>query len=1163
MNNEAPGTQGQWLKGVVIAGSNDRIVSDDNEDNVCLQTGEEFSTEFYRDRFGLRRLPVTTDADNHQPNRLGLDYSQNYQVVYDDLARVVGLRRRDSDSNSDLSDFVTTPSYIAEPESKAYPNNLSKFQWEHGGIGQRSGNFAEEIYLDQISSGPMASPIYAVESLQSCHPHPSTFSDASCFKKIKFLCSFGGRILPRPNDGKLRYVGGETRIISLRKNITWKQLMEKTCAIWNVTHITKYQLPGEDLDALISVCSDEDLNHMIEEYEELERIGGSQRLRIFLISSSESENPNSIEAKVSLPGDVDYQYVVAVNGVLEPSPRKSSSGQGLVNQTSQFGNTSDFNSPILFKESDASAFAWDVKDCSLMSPRLGGLLNKASSQLLTALQVPGKSFNQSPPSPISRIRAQPKDHQISNIELIMDQPCNVGNEGLVPFVKERTQCENSLYKDDAHYVDPAAYYKNLAQGSRFLNHHHNNQHIVEVDQPENLIDDVQCHVRRNSENFVSSATCGQGDMMFERPPRPNEGSFRLVKNLSHHEASSLVISVSNDRDRERPPCRLLHALSDPLLQKRDERFEDQLQPSLTVKGNKSPLIQVSSSSRERPLQEGEVIDEKNLVAEHQFLPSFGKIGSFKGISSPNQGSLQLADNDNTCSGEIGRFGGNIEVTSHENVLHIKDLEGIDYKQVGCQSSVELQRSECRLLASSLQSESTRNLKEQPHGLLQDLAASELMIRSQNSTMYQQVTVSTTDNSKSSHLGSSDLQFIDSLTDIESTLLVTNTYKGSASRGKIFLPDKNPANCPHQKNDKIVCDQDYFVRYNIELSDQSRSSVTSQEIKQLNAAAIVEGPAGSISSGVDVDEEDESEAVFRKKEEIESGCSVSQNEIIKNVDIEELQELGSGTFGTVYHGKWRGTDVAIKRIKSSCFSGRLSEQERLKRDFWREAKILSTLHHPNVVAFYGVVPDGPGGTLATLTEFMVHGSLRNVLLKKEKVLDRRKRLMIAMDAAFGMEYLHFKNIVHFDLKCDNLLVNLGDPERPVCKVADFGLSRIKHNTLVSGGVRGTLPWMAPELLDGNSSGVSEKVDIFSFGIAMWEILTGEEPYASMHCGAIIGGIVNNTLRPPIPKRCDSEWKRLMEECWSPDPAARPSFTDITHRFRLMQAALPKKKPCPAT
>ncbi|KAJ6407042.1 hypothetical protein OIU84_010537 [Salix udensis] len=108
----------------------------------------------------------------------------------------------------------------------------------------------------------------------------------------------------------------------------------------------------------------------------------------------------------------------------------------------------------------------------------------------------------------------------------------------------------------------------------------------------------------------------------------------------------------------------------------------------------------------------------------------------------------------------------------------------------------------------------------------------------------------------------------------------------------------------------------------------------------------------------------------------------------------------------------------------------------------------------------------------------------------------------MDAAFGMEYLHGKNIVHFDLKCENLLVNMRDPQRPVCKIGDLGLSKVKQHTLVSGGVRGTLPWMAPELLSGKNHMVTEKIDVYSFGIVMWELLTGEEPYADMHCASII-------------------------------------------------------------
>ncbi|XP_063950750.1 uncharacterized protein LOC108220529 isoform X2 [Daucus carota subsp. sativus] len=282
-------------------------------------------------------------------------------------------------------------------------------------------------------------------------------------------------------------------------------------------------------------------------------------------------------------------------------------------------------------------------------------------------------------------------------------------------------------------------------------------------------------------------------------------------------------------------------------------------------------------------------------------------------------------------------------------------------------------------------------------------------------------------------------------------------------------------------------------------------------------------------------------------------AIGELQAIKNSDLEYIRELGSGTYGTVYYGKWKGSDVAIKKLKPGCFDGGAVEENRLIADFWKEAHILGQLRHPNIVALYGVVADGPATNLATVTEFMINGSLKQVFRRKDRTIDRRKRLILAMDTAFGMEYLHEKNIVHFDLKSHNLLVNMRDPRRPVCKIGDLGLSKIKQKTLVSGGVRGTVPWMAPELLSCKSL-VTEKVDVYSFGIVMWELLTGEEPYSKMRSHEIIAGIIKGTLRPETPAWCDPAWRSLMEKCWSTDPANRPAFSEIAKELRTMATAM---------
>ncbi|KAI4346128.1 hypothetical protein L6164_013206 [Bauhinia variegata] len=1195
MTSEASDTLGQQYKDNMKVGSSDKIPSDSDEDYICSQTGEEFSAEFLRDRTVLRRIPVMTDVDQHQLNRLGYNFNQNHQLAHEDLTRILNVRRTDSDAKSDLSEFAPATGHV-EAQNWAYPSTLNRNRCEHGGIGHLVGNFSEESYCDQVSqgSGQNAIPIYPVESPQSCLPYVSTFSDDSSAKKIKCLCSFGGTIWPRPNDGRLRYVGGETRIISLGANITWEQLMRKTYAICNQIHTIKYQLPGEDLDALISVSCDEDLLHMIEEYEELERAGGSQRLRIFLIPSSEPESPSSIDAKAIQPSDTEYQYVVAVNGMLNPSSRNSSYGQSLASQTSQYGNTSDYNSPSFCIDTSPSAFAFEAKE-SIPKSNLAGTPLKPDPQFYTSLLVPGKSFNQS--YPISPVCFQHKEPIISDVPLFLDQPSNASNESSFPFVMDKVPCDNSLYSDNTNYIDPIAYYSNLADGHPIVNYHPNNQYVVDADlgkKPDD--DDVQSHKRSHSKDSVSTAISNPIDMMPERLILTNEGSYYFDNIISYPEESSDFLSVSAGKDGSH--FKLLNAPSDPQLQENDERSKSHSHSSLKKETGKLPSLKLSSSIGELALNLAEVIVSKNRVPECEIMPTSGTTENYKGILVTHQESLHCPTNDNTSSDCMWRrTKGNAEETPCDISFDIKNLQKINYQLGDCSFSPELHSSKCNISDEPFFSiESPRNLRDQPHDQELDIIASEFLFRSQNSSKDLQYAMLETENSQPPLLKLSEFQPIEAETEVESIQPIFSTNTGAASQREGDLLAKDPENYPSDKDGKPAIDKQSCVGHNFGnlLNVQSQPSDSCQGNENLEPIAIVKGqtdcisstvqPSSKVASNIDEVAEDastssgtevaesanlnsESEVVGADGRDSNENVDVATAEkeaeiyglqIIKNADLEDLLELGSGTFGTVYHGHWRGTDVAIKRIKSSCFSGRFSEQERLTKDFWREAQILSTLHHPNVVAFYGVVADGPGGRLATVTEYMINGSLRNVLLRKEKVLDRRKRLIIAMDAAFGMEYLHLKNIVHFDLKCENLLVNLGDLERPVCKVGDFGLSRIKRNTLVSGGVRGTLPWMAPELLDGNRSKVSEKVDIFSFGITMWEILTGEEPYENMHCGEIIGGIVNNTLRPPIPKRCDAEWKKMMEDCWNADPAARPGFTEVANRLRNMLAALPKRR-----
>ncbi|THG17017.1 hypothetical protein TEA_027234 [Camellia sinensis var. sinensis] len=107
--------------------------------------------------------------------------------------------------------------------------------------------------------------------------------------KVKFLCSYGGKILPRPHNNQLVYFGGETRILAVDRNIKFTGLIGKLSVLCDADVCFEYQLPGEDLDALISVTNDDDLEHMMREYDRLFRASWKPaRFRLFLFPDAES-----------------------------------------------------------------------------------------------------------------------------------------------------------------------------------------------------------------------------------------------------------------------------------------------------------------------------------------------------------------------------------------------------------------------------------------------------------------------------------------------------------------------------------------------------------------------------------------------------------------------------------------------------------------------------------------------------------------------------------------------------------------------------------------------------------------------------------------------------------------------------------------------------------
>jgi len=273
-----------------------------------------------------------------------------------------------------------------------------------------------------------------------------------------------------------------------------------------------------------------------------------------------------------------------------------------------------------------------------------------------------------------------------------------------------------------------------------------------------------------------------------------------------------------------------------------------------------------------------------------------------------------------------------------------------------------------------------------------------------------------------------------------------------------------------------------------------------------------------------------------------------------ITADESSVLGRGSFGVVLKGKWNGMDIAVKKLHLD----QLTKKD--KDAFCKEVVILANLgSHPNLVKLYGYCLNPP----CIVMELVPQGSLSYLLHYCEdpqveaKMTDGRIKKNLILGIVNGMRQLHSSQIVHGDLKPQNVLVTTDY----MAKITDFGLSRLKgktSSTMASHqfgeddeervNVAGTAGYMAPELLDSTAP-PDYSIDVFSFGVILNEVICEEEPYSDQYANFAGRGPFGAAIyakqgkRPTVSQKTPPAVKALIERCWAAEPKARPSFEEL--------------------
>uniref|UniRef100_A0AAY5K8G5 non-specific serine/threonine protein kinase n=1 Tax=Esox lucius TaxID=8010 RepID=A0AAY5K8G5_ESOLU len=263
-----------------------------------------------------------------------------------------------------------------------------------------------------------------------------------------------------------------------------------------------------------------------------------------------------------------------------------------------------------------------------------------------------------------------------------------------------------------------------------------------------------------------------------------------------------------------------------------------------------------------------------------------------------------------------------------------------------------------------------------------------------------------------------------------------------------------------------------------------------------------------------------------------------------------KRIGAGSFGTVFKGKWHG-DVAIKILKVTE-----PTPEQLQA-FKNEMQVLRKTRHVNILLFMGFMTKP---NFAIITQWCEGSSLYRHLHVSETKFDTMRRIDVARQTAQGMDYLHAKNIIHRDLKSNNIFLHEGW----TVKIGDFGLATVKSRWSGSQQVEqpsGSILWMAPEVIrmqDANP--YTFQSDVYGYGVVLFELMSGTLPYSQINNrDQILFMVGRGYLSPDLSLLSSSSpksMKRLIIDCLKFKRDERPLFPQIMLGIEQVQDLLPK-------